>query len=93
MAIAEVGQRFSRKFSEVVVPFEPDVEFGGVDFIVPPGAETQSLEVGMRNAMRYMRDREKQVEQLNPDAATDRLMERMQSDFRLREFPEAHRMF
>lgn len=41
----------------------------------------------MRNAMQYMRDREKQVEQLNPDAATDRLMERMQSDFRLREFP------
>ncbi len=88
MAIAEVGQRFNRKFSEVVVPFEPDVEFGGVDFIVPRrGPKRKSLEVGMRNAMQYMRDREKQVEQLNPDAATDRLMERMQSDFRLREFP------
>ena len=74
MAIAEVGQRFNRKFSEVVVPFEPDVEFGGVYFIVPRRGQ-------------YMRDREKQVEQLNPDAATDRLMERMQSDFRLREFP------
>ena len=88
MAIAEVGQRFNRKFSEVVVPFEPAVEFGGVDFIVPRrGPKRKSLEVGMRNAMQYMRDREKQVEQLNPDAATDRLMERMQSDFRLREFP------
>lgn len=88
MAIAEVGQRFNRKFSEVVVPFEPDVEFGGVYFIVPRrGPKRKSLEVGMRNAMQYMRDREKQVEQLNPDAATDRLMERMQSDFRLREFP------
>ena len=70
------------------MPFEPDVEFGGVDFIVPRrGPKRKSLEVGMRNAMQYMRDREKQVEQLNPDAATDRLMERMQSDFRLREFP------
>ncbi len=88
MAIAEVGQRFNRKFSEVVVPFEPDVEFGGVYFIVPRrGPKRKSLEVGMRNAMQYMRDREKQVEQLNPDAATDRLMERMQSDLRLREFP------
>ncbi len=88
MAIAEVGERFGRKFSEVVVPFEPDVEFVGVDFIVPRrGPKRNSLEVGMHNATQYMRDREKQVEQLNPDAATDRLMERMQSDFRLREFP------
>lgn len=88
MAIAEVGERFGRKFSEVVVPFEPDVEFVGVDFIVPRrGPKRNSLEVGMHNATQYMRDREKQVEQLNPDAATDRLMERMRSDFRLREFP------
>ena len=87
MAIAEVGQRFSRKFSEVVVPFEPDVEFGGGFHSISPGPKRKSPRWEMRNAMQYMRDREKQVEQLNPDAATDRLMERMQSDFRLREFP------
>lgn len=35
MAIAEVGRRFSRTFSEVAVPFLPDVEFEAVKFISP----------------------------------------------------------
>lgn len=88
MAIAEVSQRFERLFSEVIVPFLPDVEFDGVKFIVPQrGALKKVLNVGMKNAQQYMTDREKEVAALNPDYATDKLMVRMKSDFRLKEEP------
>lgn len=88
MAIAEVSQRFERSFSEVIVPFLPDVEFEGVKFIVPQrGALKKVLNVGMKNAQQYMTDREKEVAALNPDYATDKLMARMKSDFRLKEEP------
>ena len=84
MAIAEVGQRFGRKFAEVIVPFLPDVAFEGVEFAVPKrGPKKRALDVGMKNATQYMNDREKQAEKLNPDHAVDKLMQRMQSDFRL----------
>lgn len=84
MAIAEVGQRFGRKFGEVIVPFLPDVAFEGVEFAIPKrGPKKRALDVGMKNATQYMNDREKQAEKLNPDHAVDKLMQRMQSDFRL----------
>lgn len=84
MAIAEVGQRFGRKFAEVIVPFLPDVAFEGVEFAIPKrGPKKRALDVGMKNATQYMNDREKQAEKLNPDHAVDKLMQRMQSDFRL----------
>lgn len=84
MAIAEVIQRFDRSFSEILVPFVPDVEFENVRFVIPQrGDKRRVLEVGMRNATQYMKDREKEAALLNPDRATDKLMERMKSDFRL----------
>lgn len=84
MAIAEVAQQFDRKFSEVIVSFLPDVEFEGVRFIIPQrGDKRRSLAVGEKNAAQYMKDREKEIAAVNPDQASDRLMERMKADFRL----------
>lgn len=84
MAISEVMQRFEREFEEVLVPFRPDVEFDRIRFVVPQrGEKRRALEVGLKNATQYMKDREKEQSLLNPDRATDKLMERMKSDFRL----------
>lgn len=88
MAVAEVMHRFDRKFGEVLVPFQPDVEFDNASFTVPQrGEKRRVLEVGVKNATQYMKDREKEAALLNPDRATDKLMERMKSDFRLRSEP------
>ena len=88
MAVAEVMHRFDRKSGEVLVPFQPDVEFDDITFTVPQrGEKRRALEVGLKNATQYMKDREKEAALLNPDRATDKLMERMKSDFRLRSEP------
>lgn len=88
MAVAEVMHRFERRFGEVLVPFLPDVEFDNASFTVPQrGEKRRVLEVGVKNATQYMKDREKEAALLNPDRATDKLMERMKSDFRLRSEP------
>ncbi len=83
-AIAETAHRFNRDFKTVIVPFMPDVEFAGVTFVIPQrGEKRKVLEVGIKNAMQYMKDREKQAEAMNPERGTDLLMARMKSDFRL----------
>ena len=84
MAIAEIKERFERDFTEVIVPFLPDVEFGGVRFIVPTrGDKKKGLDVGTKNALQYMTDMERQAEKLNPERGVEKLMAQMKSDFRL----------
>ncbi|MCM1152254.1 MAG: excinuclease ABC subunit UvrC [Muribaculum sp.] len=84
LAISEIGRRFDHKFSQVLVPFLPDTEFEGVEFVIPKrGDRKRALEVGMKNVRQYMTDKEKQLEKLDPQKGTEALMEQMKSDFRL----------
>ena len=84
MAIAEIGRRFDRTFGEIIVPFLPDVEFEGVQFLIPQrGDKKKILEVGMKNVRQYMNDKEKQLAQINPERSVENLMEQMKKDFRL----------
>lgn len=88
MAIAEVGRRFDRKFSDVIVPFLPDVEFEGVKFSVPQRGDMKKvLDVAVKNATQYLKDREKQAEALDPERSVEKLMETMKKDFRLERQP------
>lgn len=84
MAIAEVGRRFERTFTEIVVHFLPDVEFENVKFIVPQRGDMKKvLDIATKNATQYMKDREKQAEALDPERGVEKLMETMKKDFRL----------
>ena len=84
MAISEVGRRFEREFSEVIVPFLPDVEFEKIKFSVPQRGDLKKvLDVAVKNATQYLKDKEKQAEALDPERSVDRLMETMKKDFRL----------
>lgn len=84
MAIVEISRRFNRRFTSVIVPFEPDVEFEGVEFVVPKrGEKKKILDVGMKNVRQYMTDKEKMAEKLDPEKGVEKLMEQMKKDFRL----------
>lgn len=83
-AIGEIQRRFQREFSEVIVPFLPDVEFEGISFTVPQrGEKRKILEVGQKNVAQYRADKEKMAEAMNPEHGVDKLMETMKRDFRL----------
>lgn len=84
LAIAEIGRRFERRFSEIILPFLPDVKFEGVNFIVPKrGEKKKILDVGMKNVIQYMNDKEKMAEKLDPEKGVEKLMNQMKKDFRL----------
>ena len=88
MAIAEVKERLETEFKTVIVPFLPDVEFEGVNFIEPKrGDKLKVLDIGMKNARQYLSDKEKQLEKLDPERSVEELMEQMKRDFRLNEQP------
>lgn len=87
-AVGEVADRFGERFGEVVVPELPDVELPGVVFTVPQrGDRAKLLEVSARNARQAKVDALKQLEMSNPEERAERVLRRMQTDFRLSELP------
>ena len=51
------------------------------------GDKAKLLEVSVKNARQYRIDMLKNLEHTNPEARTERLLERMKADFRLTELP------
>ena len=87
-AIAEVSATMNIDFNEVVVPEMPEVEMTGVTFTIPQrGDKAKLLDVSVRNARQKRVDDLKHLERHDPEARTDKLLERMRSDFRLDELP------
>ena len=87
-AMAEIAESLGVKYDEVIVAQEPDCEMEGVRFIIPKrGDKAKLLEVSEKNARQHRVDKIKTIEKRDPAARTDRILQRMQSDFRLSELP------
>lgn len=87
-AMDEIARRLGVEFDEVVAAEEPDVAMPGVTFVIPQrGDKFKLLEVSERNARQYKIDTLKHMEKHNPEQRTQKLLERMQADFRLSVLP------
>jgi excinuclease ABC subunit C len=88
LAITELRERFDSDAPEIIVPFKPDVEFPGVSYTTPiRGEKKKLLELSERNAKYYQIEKHKQLERVDPERHTTRIMEPMQADLRLKEHP------
>jgi excinuclease ABC subunit C len=88
LAITELRERFDSDAPEIIVPFKPDVEFPGVTYTTPiRGEKKKLLELSERNAKYYQLEKHKQLERVDPERHTLRIMEQMQADLRLKEHP------
>jgi excinuclease ABC subunit C len=88
LAITELRNRFDSDAVEIIVPFMPEMELPGVQYITPQrGEKRKLLELSERNAKYYQLEKHKQLEHVDPERHTHRLMEQMKSDLRLKEHP------
>jgi excinuclease ABC subunit C len=83
LAIVELRERFQLLSKEIVVPFL--VELGDhIKVTVPQlGDKKQILELSERNAKYYRLDQLKQIQIIDPERHTNRIMAQMQKDLRL----------
>lgn len=87
-AISQIRERFHSTSKEIIVPFHVDFEQEGVTFTVPKlGDKKKLLDLSLKNASFYKRDKINQYEKLNPDVKVDRLLAQMKSDLRLTTLP------
>ncbi len=83
LAIIELRERFKLLSKEIIVPFE--VELGhNLKITVPQlGDKKQILELSIRNAKFYRIEQLKQLQIVDPDRHTNRIMAQMKKDLRL----------
>ncbi len=87
-AMDEIRQQFGAVFDEVIVAEAPEVDMTGVSFTIPRrGDKAKLLEVSQRNARQNRLDDLKHMERHNPEERTEKLLERIKSDFHLSELP------
>ncbi|MDR6968683.1 excinuclease ABC subunit C [Flavobacterium arsenatis] len=87
LAIIEMRERFHLLSKEVIVPFEVDLG-ENIKVTVPQlGDKKQILELSIRNAKFFRMDQMKQMQIVDPDRHTNRIMAQMKKDLRLHEEP------
>jgi len=88
LSIVELRERFHSDAKEVIVPFEIETEFPGIEFIIPQrGDKKHLLELSERNVEYYKREKIKQESLVDPERHTKRILEQMKKDLRLTEEP------
>ena len=83
LAIVELRERFQLLSREIIVPFP--VDLGSTIKITVPqlGDKKQILDLSIRNAKFYRIEQLKQLQIVDPDRHTKRIMSQMQKDLRL----------
>ena len=84
LGITELRQRFGSEAGEIILPFVLDVEWPGIEFIIPQkGDKKKLLELSERNLEYYIKEKYKQESLLDPERHTKRILQQIQSDLRL----------
>jgi len=88
IAIPEIRSRFNSTSREIIVPFVLDIDAENLKFIVPKQGEKRNLlDLSLKNALFFKKERLNQYEKLNPELKTERILTQMQKDLRLKVLP------
>lgn len=87
-AILEFRNRFHSSSKEILVPFEPEIPLPDCEYVIPKiGDKKQLLDLCHKNALAFKQERDKQLALTDPEHHTERIMNQMMKDLRLKEQP------
>jgi len=88
LGIIEMRERYQSTSSEIIIPFELDMEMNNVTFTIPQrGEKKHLLDLSIMNVKQYKVDRLKQAEKLNPEQRSMRLMKEIQEQLHMKKMP------
>lgn len=87
-AYADFLNRFGLVSKEIILPFEPDFDLPGLQMTIPQrGDKKKLLELAFSNAEAFKREKIKQANLVDPERHSNRILEKMMKDFRMKELP------
>jgi excinuclease ABC subunit C len=89
LAIIDIRQKIKSDAREVIVPFSLDLPLEDIGFVVPVrGDKRHLLDLSERNAKHYQLERRKRAVQAKKGNRTERVLETMREDLRLKVPPK-----
>ncbi|AEA43564.1 excinuclease ABC subunit UvrC [Fluviicola taffensis] len=86
--LPELRERFQSNATEILVEADVDWEMEGVRFFAPQRGDKKALiDLSLRNAKFYRLEKIKQEKIKDPEKHTNRILETMKTDLRLKELP------
>lgn len=86
--LPELRERFQSEAKEILVETDVDWEMEGVRFFAPQRGDKKALiDLSLRNAKVYRLEKIKQEKIKDPEKHTNRILETMKNDLRLKELP------
>jgi excinuclease ABC subunit C len=87
-AIAEVRDEYHSTSKEIIVPFELDWSTEKLEITVPKAGDRKKLlDLSLKNALYYKKDKLTKYEAVNPELKVDRVLTQMKNDLRLTDLP------
>lgn len=87
-ALIEIRRRFNSDSKEILIPFHLNFEIPNVKLIVPKvGDKKRIVELSEKNAKEYRLEKLKQIQIVDPERHTNRIMAEMQKLLRMPEEP------
>lgn len=87
-AILQIREKLKSNTKTIVTPFEVNLPLQGVKFVVPKlGDKKKLLEMAEKNNDFYVKDKLRQIAIKDPESHTNRILEQMKKDLRLKELP------
>jgi excinuclease ABC subunit C len=89
IAIGEMRQRFDSNAREIIVPIMPDLEDDFLTITIPQRGDKKSLlDLSVRNVLNFLREKNKQLELVDPERHSKRILEKLQKDLRMPVLPQ-----
>lgn len=83
-AVIEIREKFASESKEILIPFHLNIEIPNVKFIVPKvGDKKRIVELSEKNAKEYRLEKLKQIQIVDPDRHTNRIMAEMKNLLRM----------
>lgn len=83
-ALVEIRQKFASESKEILLPFHLNIEIPNIKLIVPKvGDKKRIVELSEKNAREYRLEKLKQVQIVDPERHTNRIMAEMQKLLRM----------
>lgn len=87
-AIVDVRDKFQSSSDTIYLPFELDLQIPQVELHVPQrGDKKKLMDLSLHNSKHCMLDAQKQIELVDPERHSNRIMETMQKDLHLKDLP------
>ena len=94
LSVIDLRERFDSNAPEIIIPFAVELNLPDTSLTIPKiGDKKHLLELSERNAKYYKLEKEKQLELVDPERHTSRIMDRMMKDLRMKVEPRSIECF